>query len=214
MKQTYKPIKKSKKTIFRSRFVEVFTNTHPYVAILMFVLIGLFLNLYAYYNHLLSGKQVLIMYPIGIFSFTLVEYLIHRFVFHMEITSKIKEKIQYATHGIHHEFPNDRGRLVMPPVLSLPITLILFLLTYAIAGKWAFSLMGGLFTGYGLYLFVHYIVHAWKMPKNNFKTLWIYHNIHHFKNEEVAFGVSSHFWDRIFRTMPDYKAGKTNKLKH
>lgn len=214
MKQSYLPKKEGQKTISQSRFVEFFTNTHPLVAISMFILIGLLLILYAYAYKLLTGTQVLLLYPLGIFSFTLIEYLVHRFVFHMEITNKIKEKIQYNTHGIHHEFPNDRGRLVMPPIFSLPLSAILFLIAYFFTGKWAFTIMGGFFTGYGLYLFVHYIVHVWKMPKNRFKTLWIYHKIHHFQNEEVAFGVSSHLWDRIFGTMPEFQVGKTNKNKH
>lgn len=209
--QTYSPKKEGRKVIFKSGFVEFFTQTHPYVAITMFILIGVILNLYAYLNQLLNISQILILFPLGLFSFTLVEYVVHRYVFHMEITNKIKEKIQYGAHGVHHEYPNDQSRLVMPPVLSLPISTILFFITYLIAGKWAFSFMAGFFTGYGLYLFVHYIVHAWKMPNNKFKTLWIYHNIHHFQNEEVAFGVSSHIWDRIFGTMPEIKAGKTKK---
>jgi len=102
----------------------------------------------------------------------------------------------------------------MPPIFSIPITTILFYIAYIILGDGAFVIMGGVFSGYGLYLFVHYIVHAWKMPKNKFKTLWVFHNIHHFKDEEVAYGVSSHLWDRVFGTMPEFQEGIKNKTKH
>ena len=209
--QTYAPNGEGRKTIFQSRFVEFFTKTHPYVAISMFIIIGITMSYYAYSNSILSGTQLLYLFPIGLLSFTLVEYFVHRYVFHMEITTKIKEKIQYGAHGVHHEFPNDRARIVMPPLLSLPLASILFFIAFFVAGKWAFAFMAGFFTGYGLYLFVHYIVHAWKMPKNALKTLWIYHNIHHFQDEEVAFGVTSHLWDRVFRTMPEIQVGKTKK---
>lgn len=209
--QTYSPKVSGKKKIFRTRFGEFFTHTHPYVAISMFLVIGILLVGYSLYHNILTALQAAILFPIGVFSFTFVEYMVHRHVFHMEITNKIRERIQYGAHGVHHEYPNDQGRLVMPPVLSLPLASILFFIAYLIAGKWAFGFMAGFFTGYGMYLFVHYIVHAWKMPKNNFKTLWLYHNIHHFQNEDVAFGVTSHFWDRVFGTMPEYKAGKTKK---
>lgn len=209
--QTYSPKEAGKKKMFQSQFVELFTHTHPYVAISMFIIIGIVLSSYAFINHLIDFYSLLILFPIGIFTFTFVEYMVHRFVFHMEITNKIKEKIQYGAHGVHHEYPNDEGRLVMPPLLSLPLSTLLFFIAYLIAGNFAFAFMAGFFTGYGLYLFVHYIVHAWKMPKNNFKTLWLYHNIHHYQNEEVAFGVTSHFWDRVFGTMPDLQVGKTKK---
>jgi sterol desaturase/sphingolipid hydroxylase (fatty acid hydroxylase superfamily) len=211
IKQTYIPKVSGKKTVFTSQFGEFFTHTHPYVAISLFIVIGLSLSLYALLNDRISTFELSLFYPLGLFSFTLVEYVVHRYVFHMAITTKIKEKIQYGAHGVHHEYPNDQGRLVMPPVLSIPLSSILFYSAYLIFGNWAFAFMGGFFTGYGLYLFVHYIVHAWKMPKNSFKTLWLYHNIHHFQNENVAYGVTSHFWDRVFGTMPEFQAGKTKK---
>ena len=209
--QTYTPKKTGGKRIFQSRFIEFFTNTHAYVAISLFILSGLLISYYAYLNEILSSTQVLVLFPIGLFSFTLVEYFVHRYVFHMEITTRIKEKIQYGTHGVHHEYPNDLGRVVMPPLLSIPLASILFFIAFFVVGKWAYAFMAGFFTGYGLYLFVHYIVHAWKMPKNTFKTLWIYHNVHHFQDEDVAFGVTSHIWDRVFGTMPEVQVGKTKK---
>lgn len=209
--QTYTPKSNGRKVIFNSGFKEFFTQTHPYIAIFLFIIIGLSLTFYAYINQLISSYTVLILLPLGIFSFTFVEYMIHRYLFHMDISNKIRERIQYGAHGVHHEYPNDQGRLVMPPLLSIPLSTILFFIAYLVIGNLAFSFMGGFFVGYGLYLFVHYIVHAWKMPKNIFKTLWIYHNIHHYQNEEVAFGVTSPLWDRIFGTMPEYKAGKTKK---
>ena len=210
-KQTYQPKGAGRKEIFRSSFAEIFTKTHPVVAISLFILIGILLFIYAVYNQVLLIQQLIPLLFLGIFTFTLVEYLVHRFVFHMELTNRIREKIQYGAHGVHHEFPNDRARLVMPPLLSIPLATIVFLFVQLIIGNSAFGLMSGFFIGYGLYLFVHYIVHAWKMPKNRFKSLWIYHNIHHFQNEEVAFGVTSHFWDRVFGTMPEIQKGKTKK---
>ena len=209
--QTYTPKKTGGKRIFKSHFVEFFTNTPAYVAISMFLLSGILMSYYSYYNEILNATQILILFPFGLFSFTLVEYFMHRYVFHMEITTRIKEKVQYGTHGVHHEYPNDLGRVVMPPLLSIPLASILFFIAFFVAGKWAYAFMAGFFTGYGLYLFVHYIVHAWKMPKNALKTLWIYHNIHHFQDEDVAFGVTSHIWDRAFGTMPEMQVRKTKK---
>lgn len=56
--------------------------------------------------------------------------------------------------------------------------------------------------GYAIYLFIHYVVHARKPPKNFLKYLWTHHSLHHYVFEDRAFGVSSPLWDIIFKTMP------------
>ena len=129
-KQTYQPKGAGRKEIFRSSFAEIFTKTHPVVAISLFILIGILLFIYAVYNQVLLIQQLIPLLFLGIFTFTLVEYLVHRFVFHMELTNRIREKIQYGAHGVHHEFPNDRARLVMPPLLSIPLATIVFLFIF------------------------------------------------------------------------------------
>ena len=53
-----------------------------------------------------------------------------------------------------------------------------------------------------LYLAIHYIVHAYQPPKNVLKALWINHGIHHYKDDEHAYGVSSPLWDILLGTMP------------
>lgn len=139
---------------------------------------------------------------IGWLAFTLVEYLVHRYVFHMETDTKTKENIQYKFHGVHHDFPKDKERLAMPPVVSLTISTGLFFLFRFLMGDAVFGFLPGFLVGYAMYLFVHYIVHAYQPPKNFFKALWVNHGIHHYKNHERAFGVSSPLWDYIFQTMP------------
>jgi sterol desaturase/sphingolipid hydroxylase (fatty acid hydroxylase superfamily) len=59
--------------------------------------------------------------------------------------------------------------------------------------------------GYASYLCVHYSVHAFPPPKNFLKHLWIHHALHHYQQPHSAYGVSSPFWDFIFRTMPEKK---------
>jgi sterol desaturase/sphingolipid hydroxylase (fatty acid hydroxylase superfamily) len=55
--------------------------------------------------------------------------------------------------------------------------------------------------GYAGYLSIHYMVHSFQPPKNFLKILWINHGIHHYKNGEEVFGVSSPLWDYIYGTM-------------
>jgi sterol desaturase/sphingolipid hydroxylase (fatty acid hydroxylase superfamily) len=68
-------------------------------------------------------------------------------------------------------------------------------------GDYAFAFLPGFLVGYASYLAVHYMVHAYQPPRNFMKMLWVNHGIHHYKDGEIIFGVSSPLWDYIFGTM-------------
>ena len=93
----------------------------------------------------------------------------------------------------------------MPPLASITIATILLFILQWVLGDFVFAFLPGFLVGYATYLFVHYIVHAYQPPKNVFRTLWIHHGIHHYKDHERAFGVSSPLWDYVFRTLPEKK---------
>jgi len=118
----------------------------------------------------------------------------------MQPNKKWKRKAQYHMHGIHHEFPKDKDRLAMPPLLSAMLAMGFFLLFYSLMHTKVFGFLPGFMTGYASYLLVHYIIHAYPPPKNFFKELWVNHAIHHYKDDTVIFGVSSPLWDYIFGT--------------
>ncbi len=119
----------------------------------------------------------------------------------MAVTNEIRQKWQYVMHGVHHEFPKDKGRLAMPPLLSVTVATVLLLIAKVTLGDFAFSFLPGFLTGYSAYLSVHYMVHASQPPKNYLKRLWINHGIHHYRNCGSAFGVSSPFWDYVYGTL-------------
>jgi sterol desaturase/sphingolipid hydroxylase (fatty acid hydroxylase superfamily) len=118
----------------------------------------------------------------------------------MSTYTKARAKWQYLIHGVHHEFPKDKDRLAMPPLLSVTIATILLLVFRIILGDFVFSFLPGFIVGYAGYLSIHYMVHAFQPPRNMFKWLWINHSIHHYKNGDVVFGVSSPLWDYIYGT--------------
>ena len=51
------------------------------------------------------------------------EYLLHRFVFHLEPDSRWGRRLHFIIHGVHHDFPHDPMRLVMPPSVSIPLAI-------------------------------------------------------------------------------------------
>jgi len=142
------------------------------------------------------------MFALGAITFTWVEYLIHRYIFHMSTETEKRAKLQYTIHGVHHEYPKDKERLAMPPVLSITLATMLLVLFRLILGDLVFSFLPGFIVGYAYYLSIHYMVHAYQPPKNFLKILWVNHSIHHYKDGAEVFGVSSPLWDYIYGTMP------------
>jgi 4-hydroxysphinganine ceramide fatty acyl 2-hydroxylase len=66
-----------------------------------------------------------------------------------------------------------------------------------------FAFWIGFEIGYLIYDLTHYSLHHIDTSKGKggyFHNLQRYHNQHHFGGEELGFGVSSKFWDIIFRT--------------
>ena len=190
------------KKMFDNPLLERLTRTHISIPITIFIIYSGGLLYWSAINTSLAASTTVLLFFTGLLIFSLVEYLAHRYLFHMETYTKTRQKIQYALHGIHHEFPKDKDRLAMPPLMSITIaTLLLFLLRW-VMGDFAFAFLPGFLVGYASYLFVHYIVHAYQPPKNIFRALWVNHGIHHYKDPEIAFGVSSPLWDYVFRTMP------------
>lgn len=188
--------------MFQNPFLEKLSRTHISIPITMFLVIGtvsFYQGMTTTPIPLLKGLGVLL---IGLLAFTFVEYMMHKYFFHMVPNTKVKDKLQYSVHGVHHDYPKDKDRLAMPPLISAFYALILYLVFDFIMGDMALYFLPGFLIGYALYLGVHFVVHAYQPPKNFLKALWVNHAIHHYKNPDVAFGVSSPLWDYILGTMP------------
>jgi sterol desaturase/sphingolipid hydroxylase (fatty acid hydroxylase superfamily) len=142
-----------------------------------------------------------LLFLVGFVSWTLIEYLLHRFVFHFHPTTELGQRVHFLVHGIHHDYPNDSKRLVMPPMLSAPLASVFFVLFYALFGFYfGLDLFAGMITGYLIYDMMHYALHHISLDNPMFKDLKEHHMIHHFQDPEHGFGVSSKMWDYIFRT--------------
>ena len=200
MNQEIKPKHTGTKQIFDNPLLEKLSRTHISIPISLFVAISTGLLYWAISHTTLHAAYVIILFIIGWLTWSFTEYMMHRYVFHMKHTNTFKRKIQYAFHGVHHEYPKDKTRLAMPPLMSLSIAFILFYLFYSIIGTHVFGFLPGFLIGYASYLFVHYIVHAYPPPNNAFRELWINHAVHHYKNDKVIYGVSSPIWDYVFGT--------------
>jgi sterol desaturase/sphingolipid hydroxylase (fatty acid hydroxylase superfamily) len=201
MESELKPKHQGSRQLFKNPVLEKLSRTHIAIPLTIFLSFSAFLLYWSITTTSLTAWQTTGMFLIGMVSFTWVEYNVHRYVFHMSTYTKLREKMQYVMHGVHHEFPKDKDRLAMPPLVSITIATILLLLFRVLLGDLAFSFLPGFIVGYSGYLSVHYIVHVYQPPRNFFKVLWINHGIHHYKNGDAVFGVSSPLWDYIYGTL-------------
>jgi 4-hydroxysphinganine ceramide fatty acyl 2-hydroxylase len=128
---------------------------------------------------------------LGLFLWTLVEYLLHRFLFHLDTylpDHPLFLTLHFVLHGIHHYLPMDRYRLVMPPTLFLILATPFYKLAHAVfwynwyAAVTVFS--GGIF-GYICYDCTHYWLHHHQLP-SYVRELKRYHLAHHYQDFELG----------------------------
>lgn len=204
---------KGQAQIFRNQYLEYFTKTHPLVIWGLYLPLIIFLPYFAAHKFGFSAISITLLFFTGIFFWTFFEYIMHRFVFHWASDNPQIQRISYVLHGNHHEFPRDKQRLFMPPVPSLIIASIVFMVMYAIIQTNAFAFFPGFMLGYLMYGSMHYAIHAWNPPFKWMKPIWRNHHLHHYKSEEKGFGVSSHIWDKVFGTAFDLNKEKENKTE-
>ncbi len=197
------PKTKGTKQLFKNPILEKLSRTHIAVPVVIFIVYSGALLYWSITQTSLTPLVSVFMFVLGTLAFTWLEYIVHRWVFHMKTYSAIRAKWQYMIHGVHHEFPKDKDRLAMPPLLSITISTVLLLLLKVVLGDLVFAFLPGFLVGYAAYLSIHYMVHAYQPPKNFLKALWINHSIHHYKDGEIIFGVSSPLWDYIYGTMKE-----------
>jgi len=197
-----RPKHKGSPKLFDNPILEKLTHTHISLPLIIFSVIAGALIYYGIIEKGFTVPTIVLWFFGGLLFFTLIEYIMHRYLYHIPATSERKKKISYTMHGVHHDYPKDKSRLAMPPLLSLIIATVFFIIYRTILGDYVFGFLAGFLMGYALYLAVHYSVHAFKVPNNFLKILWHHHSIHHYREPDRAFGVSSPFWDVIFRTMP------------
>lgn len=204
---------KGQARLFENPVLEALTKTHPALIWGMYIpLLGIML--YHAHQHIgYTYYQMSMIFVLGLFTWTLFEYVAHRYLFHMKPQSELGKKIGYIIHGNHHHFPRDKQRLLMPPVPSLIIATTLFGMQYLVMQQAAFVFFPGFIIGYLFYGSMHYAIHAFNPPFKFMKPLWRNHHLHHYKDEDKGFGVTTTLWDRVFGTMWDLKKEKEDKEK-
>ena len=201
--KNYKISNKGTTSIFNNRYLEMLTRTNFLFPVILYLSLALAIIIYVIYINYPGKERMLYMIPAGLLVFSLVEYLLHRFVFHFDAKTERQEEIKFKIHGVHHAYPRDKDRLAMPPVISIVLALLFYGLFRMLLKDDVILFFPGFLAGYSIYLIIHYSVHRFRPPRNFLKILWTHHALHHYKSEDTAFAVSMPMWDYIFRTLPE-----------
>lgn len=190
---------------FESDFWEFLTKNEWY----MIPLIWLPVVCWSISRSVQMGLTLLEIAPLvvlGIVIWTLLEYSLHRFLFHIETQTYWGNTIHYLLHGCHHKHPMDGLRLVFPPaataVLCVPFWNTIRLFATASITP---ALFGGGLLGYVMYDVTHYYLHHGQPTSKVPRHLKKYHLNHHFRIQDKGFGITSSLWDRVFGTLPQSK---------
>ncbi|MBP6427479.1 MAG: sterol desaturase family protein, partial [Bacteroidia bacterium] len=114
--------------MFKNGFLEKLSHIHYSVPLFIFLpVIGYFgyKSIFVYHLSVLSIFGYIML---GLFIWTLTEYVLHRFVFHWLPPGKIGARLHFIFHGVHHDYPSDSKRLVMVPTVSIPLSALFFYL--------------------------------------------------------------------------------------
>ena len=198
MKKKYVSNKDETIRMFDNDILHALSKVHFSVPLFIFIpVIGY--SLYLGFNSPeLTYWGIGALFLVGIFIWTITEYTMHRFVFHFTPTSALGEKIHFLFHGVHHDYPNDSYRLVLPPAVSIPLASgFYFLFDYLITGDTLYPFFAGFILGYLIYDMLHYAIHHVEYEGKIWKTLKSHHLKHHYVDDTKGFGVSSPIWDAL-----------------
>jgi dihydroceramide fatty acyl 2-hydroxylase len=192
---------KASPPMFESRLLDACSRVHPSVPVILFLPAIVALLVIGIGR---AGTLAAVGLALGGYVFwTLTEYWMHRIVFHFEPEQGLGAKLHWIIHGVHHDHPNDRMRLVMPPSVSVPLAALFLLLFWAVLGSvWAPAFGGGFLAGYLIYDMTHYHVHHHTPRTRAGRRLRELHMRHHFQDDTRGFGVSAPWWDLVFGTAP------------
>ena len=188
--------------MFETPLIERFSRIHPATPFVFWLpVLG-----YVAYGSLQVGATgvpgFVGLVVLGALMWTFTEYTLHRWLFHYTGPRPWQRRMFFVLHGVHHDFPQDSARLVMPLGASIPLGAAFYLLFRLVTGP---TVVGPLFVGFGLgylaYDGTHFAVHHFRMGSSVGRWLKRYHMIHHHTGVDARYGVSSPLWDWVFGTL-------------
>jgi sterol desaturase/sphingolipid hydroxylase (fatty acid hydroxylase superfamily) len=185
--------------MFDQDWLEWFSRIHPMSLVAVYVPASMFFVWYGLRSGL-SPALSTALFAAGLFTWTLIEYLIHRFSFHYIPRGRIGMFYAYMIHGVHHAFPEDDRRWLVPPIISAAISAAIYAALHQVIPHVLPPAFAGGLAGYLVYDLSHYAMHRGPSRFEFFNQLRKRHLQHHYATPERWFGVSTPLWDYVFGT--------------
>ncbi len=187
--------------MFDNDILEFFSRVHYTVPLYVYLPVISYLLYDAIWVNQMTAINIIAIFIFGWFIWSITEYTLHRFVFHFNAKSEFGKKIHFIFHGVHHDYPNDTKRLVMPPSVSIPLALLFYYLFLQLFGPIYISpFFAGFLVGYLFYDISHYAIHHFNMHGKFWLKIKNHHMKHHYQDEHKGYGVSFPFWDAVIGT--------------
>ena len=194
--------------MFETPLIERFSRISPVTPFLFWVPVLLYLAYRAVQNGV-GATSMLALFLAGVLVWTLAEYVLHRYLFHYVGPRPWQRRLHFVIHGVHHDFPQDADRLVMPIGASIPMGVVFYAaMRLALGPVLVDPVFVGFAAGYLTYDGMHYAIHHFRMSSRLGKWLKRHHMIHHHTGMEARWGVSSPLWDWVFGTAGDDRAAE------
>lgn len=189
--------------LFENDLLERLSHVHPITPLVFWSPMAGWLLWHGQTTHGLGAGAIALLAVAGILTWSLTEYVLHRFLFHFPAKSRAGKWLVFLFHGNHHADPKDKTRLVMPPAGAIPIMAVLYLFFSALLpAAWVAVFSAFFIVGYLVYDYIHYAAHHFPMRNPVAKFLKHYHLKHHYSGQAGRYGVSSPLWDLVFGTRP------------
>jgi sterol desaturase/sphingolipid hydroxylase (fatty acid hydroxylase superfamily) len=200
MKKNYVSNSQESVRMFKSNLLEGLSKIHFTVPIFIFVPVILFCVYKALFKNQIGLLNFFELFILGLFIWTFVEYIMHRFIFHyMPADKPWALRLHFIFHGVHHDYPSDAKRLVLPPSVSVPLAIgFYFLFNAILPANYIWGFFPGFILGYLVYDISHYAIHHFNFKGNIWKKIKQHHMLHHYQDPGKGYGVSSPLWDKIF----------------
>lgn len=187
--------------MFKADWMDFFSRVDYKIPLFIYIPVILFYLYQSVFVHHISVLYIIPLIALGIAVWTFAEYNLHRFVFHWMPPGKLGAKIHFMFHGVHHDYPRDSKRLVMVPAISLPLAVLFYFIFQLILGpELVKPFFIGFVIGYLFYDMTHYALHHVNFKSKFWLELKQHHMVHHYSDPHNGFGVSTKFWDHVYRT--------------
>jgi len=141
--------------------------------------------------------MLFLIFFLGVISWTLTEYLLHRFLGHVHKGKNFFKAEHLQHHSKANYFAPAYKKAALAVVVSASLVAFISLFTTLLT---AVTFVLGFVSMYTLYEATHARFHRKEPIAKPFIILRKHHFYHHFHNPKMNHGLTTRFWDRVFGT--------------